>query len=71
VPAVPHDRSLNHDRRAVDRGDRALSEPVADQRDRNAAAAADLEEMIVGLDREPLNGPEQAWRHSVGHGRRS
>jgi hypothetical protein len=30
-----------------------------------------LEEVIVGLDREPLNGPEQTWRHGVGHGRRS
>jgi hypothetical protein len=71
VPAVPRDCSLNHDRRTVDRRDRAIAEPIADQRDRNAAAAADLEEVVVGLDREPLDGPVQARRHGVGHGRRS
>jgi hypothetical protein len=44
VLAVPPRGNLDHLGRAVDRGDRSRRQPLADQGDRDAVAAADLEQ---------------------------
>src|SRR3954463_3400196 len=46
VLAVPPRGHLDHLARAVDRGDRSGRQPLADQGDRHALAAADLEQSV-------------------------
>jgi hypothetical protein len=71
MPLISRRRPLDHGRRPIDGGNPAGFQPVADQRDGNAAAAADLQQAIVRLDGEPLNSPQEARRDVFGHGGRS
>jgi hypothetical protein len=57
---VSASRGLDHLRRAVDRGQMASLEALADERGRDSVAAADLEDPIVRPDVELLDDPPQS-----------
>jgi hypothetical protein len=54
---------LDHLRRAVDRRQPAVAEPLTDHRCGDAVAAADLEHAVVGRQLEPLHDRCQPLAH--------
>jgi len=61
VLTVSRSRRFGHLRRPVDADDAAGAEPLADKRDRDAVAAAELQS-VVGLDVEAPDRPREALR---------
>ena len=59
VLAVPPRGHLDHLGRAVDRGDRSRCQPLADQGDRDAVAAADLEQAVGRADLQGIDRPRR------------
>jgi hypothetical protein len=57
---VPSTGSLDHLRRAVDRRQPAVDEPLADHRRRNSMSTADLEDAVAGTNAELVDDPLQA-----------
>ena len=62
VLAVPPRGHLDHLGRAVDRGDRSRCQPLADQGDRDAVAAADLEQAVGRADLQGIDRPDEPLR---------
>ena len=58
---------LDHLGRAVDRGDRSRRQLLADQRDRDAVAAADLEQAIGRTDVQSVDRPDKPLRCLARH----
>ena len=67
VLAVPSRGHLDHLGRAVDRGDRSRRQPLADQRDRDAVAAADLEQAVGRADLQSVDRPDKPLRCRARH----
>src|SRR3954471_22985088 len=69
VLAVPPCGHLDHLGRAVDRGDRSRRQPLADQGDRDAVAAADLEQAVGRADLQGVDRPDEPLRCLARHAR--
>src|SRR6187200_1879053 len=69
VLAVPPRGHLDHLGRAVDRGDRSRRQPLADQGDRDAVAAADLEQAVGRADLQSADRPDEPLRCLARHAR--
>ena len=67
VLAIPARGHLDHLGRAVDRGDRSCRRPLADQGDRDAVAAADLEQAVSRADLQSVDRPEEPLRSLADH----
>src|SRR3954449_9195510 len=67
VLAVPPLRHLDHLGRAVDRGDRSRRQPLADQRDRDPLAAANLEQAVGWMDLQGVDRPDEPLRCLARH----
>ena len=67
VLAVPAHGQLDHLGRAVDRGDHSRRQPLADQRDRDALAAADLEQAVGRADLQRVDRPDEPLRCLARH----
>src|SRR3954471_11280408 len=69
VLAVPPRCHLDHLGRAVDRGDRSRRQPLAEQGDRDAVAAADLEQAVGRADLQSVDRPDEPLRWLARHAR--
>src|SRR3954451_14888150 len=67
VLAVPARGHRDHLGRAVDRGDRSRRQLLADQRDRDAVAASDLEQAVGRADRQRVDRPDEPLRCLARH----
>lgn len=63
VARVPAARRVDHLRGAVDGSDNAAVEALADEADRDAVAASDLQDAVLRLDVEPLDDPSESIAH--------
>ena len=67
VLAVPPRGHLDHLGRAVDRGDRSRRQPLADQGDRDAVAATDLEQAVGRANLQSVDRPDKPLRCLARH----